>query len=145
MGRFITGAPNSPVALATDGAARLWLAYVYENAGTYTLKVSAIHEDQQEYTIQANIGTPYDLDAVYNPAAQTVDLLLSSDIGVEWLRWDPTAGALDNSAIINGASSGCVDLELNPATGRPAALFAMGFNHMYCELTAAEAIEKIAV
>jgi len=136
LGLFWSAFDGSPVALASDGVSQLWTVYAEENAGQYRLVVQEIHGDGRTTNAQLNIGTPYDVDAVYNSDVQAVDIILSADIGVEWLRWDPVLRTVSKSAILNGANASAVDIEINPLSGRPAVMFAMGTDHYYSELTA---------
>ncbi|MCB1217457.1 PKD domain-containing protein [bacterium] len=73
------------------------------------------------------------LDAEWNPAAGAIDVVYSGGGTTQWLRWSPESGPLGGDTI-SATDSDFVDIELDPATGRPAVLLSNGTDFRYTQL-----------
>ncbi len=71
------------------------------------------------------------LDAVYAPAASAIDIVYSDQDSTEWLRWDPVGNTIVAAANLAAVVNGAIDLELDPATGRPVLAYSNNNAHYY--------------
>ncbi|MCB1219544.1 MAG: hypothetical protein H7A35_02135 [Planctomycetales bacterium] len=118
-------------AVVTDGGNGRWGIYQQINVG-YDIKIVDFNTLQSIVLVPGLLNGNF-LDAAWNPDAEAIDLIYSGSGSTEWLRWSPVIGPMGNFSI-NASDSNFVDIEVDPATGRPALLLSDGVSILYSEL-----------
>jgi hypothetical protein len=119
-------------AAASDGGT-LWLVYAQNNGGSIDLQYTTYNGTQASGVIAAGIGGLSALDAVYNPVAQAIEIVYSDTDSTEWLEWNVISQSVTGSATIAPAVSSEADIEIDPATDRPAVVYAHDSRQRYSE------------
>ena len=81
-------------------------------------------------------GTLSAIDALYNPATDTVDVVYGDTDSTEWVRIDTSTQSIVDSANLGATPADDIDLELDPATGRPIVLYSFTARHRFRQLDA---------
>jgi hypothetical protein len=108
-------------ALAVDPAEKLYL-FVVQNAAI-DLTAFDLDNPGTPYVVVPAIGGMISIDAEYNPGANVIDIVYSTAATTEWVRWDPVAHAVVDSANISVAPSARIDIEPQPVNGRPSMIY----------------------
>ncbi|MCB1217456.1 hypothetical protein KDL44_08680 [bacterium] len=117
--------------MVTDGNGNIWVLYHDFNVG-YDITV----RDMQTLTdtvIVPGLIADGSMDAEWNADAGAIDLVYSGSGATGWLRWSPVIGPM-GSDVLSGADSEFIDVEQDPATGRPTALFSDGPSVRFADL-----------
>ncbi|MCB1186048.1 hypothetical protein KDL29_02680 [bacterium] len=115
----------------TDGNGNTWILFHDKSIG-YDITVL----DPVSYTetvIQPGLVAAGSMDAEWNEAAEAIDIVYSGNLKTEWLRWSPVIGPM-GSFVLSGADSDYIEVEQDPANGRPTALFADGPSVRFADL-----------
>ena len=115
----------------TDGGTRSYVIYEEQNIG-YDIQLRDLNTGAI-ITLAPGLADARFLDAQWNPLAAALDLVYSGGGSTHWLRWSPVGGLLAN-VVLNPLDSPFVDIELDPATDRPAVLFSDGSAIYYTAL-----------
>jgi hypothetical protein len=126
---------NNPAVAAVAQAAQVWLLHsAYDGyASRWSLGWAQL-TGEQGLIVDDTGGALGSMDAVYVPAANAIDIVYNDQDSTEWVRWDPAGRTIVASANLSGASAGAIDVELNPATGRPVLAYSISNTHYYREL-----------
>jgi len=128
---------SGKVAAAYDGS-QIW-AFYDESDGVNTNLQCVSFGTGSTFTVVPATGTLTAIDAQYNPATDTIDIVYGGSIAgtTEWARLDTASAAVVNSANLDPAAAALdIDLELDPLTGRPLVLYTHTSIHRFRELDA---------
>ncbi|MCB1219543.1 MAG: hypothetical protein H7A35_02140 [Planctomycetales bacterium] len=117
--------------MVTDGNGTAWILY-YDGIAPYEIKILSINNPGSTLLVTGLVSAG-EIDAEWNEDAEAIDLLYSGNTKTEWLRWSPVIGPIGNF-VLSGADSEFIDVEQDPATGRPTALFSDGPNVRFADL-----------
>jgi hypothetical protein len=132
-------APADPstgnVAAAYDGSV-VWA--FYDNFdGVNTNLVCEPFGSGTGFTVVPATGGLSAIDALYNPATGTIDVVYGGAATTEWVRVNTATAAVVGSATLDAAAPAVdIDLELDPATGRPMVLYSHTAIHRFRALNA---------
>ncbi|MEZ5337791.1 MAG: hypothetical protein R3F46_05955 [bacterium] len=118
-------------AMVTDGNGNAWVIYRVGIA-PYEIKILSVTNPGSNLLVTGLVGNG-SLDAEWNENAQAIDLVYCGNLKTEWLRWSPVTGPVA-SFVLSGADSEFIDVEQDPATGRPTALFSDGPSVRFADL-----------
>jgi hypothetical protein len=134
--RFISVSPDSgKIAIAYDGY-QIWLIYDQFDGLNTNLNFEPTASGAG-FTAVAATGALSAVDALFNPATDTIDVVYGTSVGAttEWVRVDTATAAVVDSANIDAAAAATdIDLELDPSTGRPLVLYSHTSIHRFREL-----------
>lgn len=121
---------TGPVDVASDGDERLWEMLFHFNGVKYDLVLNSVKSGAQEIVVP-DLSAPLPFDLEYNPATDSLDILVSG-ASLTWYRRHPD-GSYD-TALVSPVQTVGVDMDLDPFTGRPAAVFFQGNQSFYSAL-----------
>jgi hypothetical protein len=124
---------SSNSAVVSDGAGNIWLLY-HELNLDYDLRAWNINTNV-DVVVVAALNDPRHFDAEWNAEAQAIDIVYSGDGATGWARWSPLSGPAGAFALLP-LDAARVDVEQNPATGRPTVIMHDGSVFQYSELSA---------
>ncbi|MCH7471549.1 hypothetical protein IIA79_01155 [bacterium] len=118
-----TGLPSGIAAAVNLGGNTIGVVFFREDGGLTQLVFLQLSQGGTIEVIVPNITNipPTGLDAVYHPGTDAIDIVYADSIETHWIRYKPGGGIVD-SATLTPFSLLSVDMELDPATGRPVML-----------------------
>jgi hypothetical protein len=123
---------SGKVAAATDGT-HLWGFFDNFDGFVTNLDVQTM-PDGVRWTAVSGMGNITAIDALYNPDTAMVDVVYSGPASTEWVRLNMVTQTVDDSANIDAVPANDIDLELDPATGRPILLYAHSLRSRFTAL-----------
>jgi len=115
---------DSPIAVAPGPEDGVFAIYSDKPIPAQTdLVIMKLGPGGTTQTVVANIGMLSALDVAYNPAAAAIDIVYADVVSTQWVRWDPIANAVVDSAVLAAAMSTWIDIEVSPATGLPSLVY----------------------
>jgi len=134
--QYVPATPaTGKVAAAYDGS-KVWA--FYDNFdGVNTNLVCLPFPSGAGFTVVPATGGLSAIDALYNPATGTIDVVYGGAATTEWVRVNTATAAVVGSATLDAAAPAVdIDLELDPATGRPMVLYSHTSIHRFRALNA---------
>ncbi|MCB1219546.1 MAG: hypothetical protein H7A35_02125 [Planctomycetales bacterium] len=117
-------------AIAANAADEIYYAYMFNNGLDYSLMLTDLQPGGSQ-VIMAGLPTLGYVDMQYDPVSDSLDIIYGGN-NASWIRRHAD-GSMD-TAVISAAATNTVNIEQDPATGRPCVLMFQGTQHFYSAL-----------
>jgi hypothetical protein len=116
---FSSPQTNDQIALATDGTSRIWSVVVVDDGG---LKLTLDSTGLQPSTILVDpLPSLLDVEAVYDPVANAIWVIYSTNTDTLWLKVNPDTMAVVDNGTLAAFASPAVAASFDATNGRPIA------------------------
>lgn len=129
QGSFSSPQANDQIALATDGASRIWTVVAEDDSG---FKLMMDSSGLQSSTILVDpLPSLLDVDAVYDPVANAIWVIYSTNTDTLWLKVNPDTLAVVDSGTLAAFASPSVAASFDSTNGIPIAAYVSLGNTYY--------------